>query len=307
MRIVIFGANGFIGVNLINELLKNNTNNIFAYDKEFTNFKNNSNQNLILNSIDFVNCNNFDNFLEEGDIVIHLISSNVPGTNTFDLKNDIKLNSFSTIDLLDSCVRRKVKKIIYFSSGGAIYGENISPCEENSSLDPISSYGLQKLLIEKILKIYEHRFALKYNVIRLSNPYGPYQKPNRGQGVVNTFLFNIFKGNKIKIYGDGNVVRDYIFITDAILMILKIVFSEISGTFNVGSGKGMNLNEIIADIEKLFGLHAKKEFVDVRVNDISFNVLNIEKFIKTFGPVNFLKFEDGLKLTIEYFKEEKIL
>ena len=307
MRIIIFGANGFIGVNLIKDLLKYTKNKIYAYDKEFSSFEKFSNPRLIFNVVDFVNCVNFDNFLEREDLVIHLISSNVPGTNIFDLSNDIKLNAFPTIRLLDSCVKKKVNKIVYFSSGGAIYGENSLPCDENSSLNPISPYGLQKLLNEKILELYNYRFGLQYNIIRLSNPYGPYQKPNRGQGVINTFLFNIVKGNKIKIFGDGNIVRDYIYIKDAISMILKIIFSERNGIFNVGSGKGMNLNEIIDNIEILFGLHADKEFVGGRVNDIPFNVLNINKFVETFGAVKFLNFKDGLRLTMEYFKEEKII
>lgn len=307
MRIIVFGANGFIGVNLIKELLKDPNNCIYACDKEFSNFKDNSSSNLFFKNVDFANCNNFDNFVESGDTVIHLISSNVPGTNIFDLSNDIKLNAFPTIKLLDSCVKKHVRKIVYFSSGGAIYGENSEPCKENSGLDPISPYGLQKLLIEKILNLYNYRFGLQYNIVRLSNPYGPYQRPDRGQGVVNTFLFNILKGNVIKVFGDGNIVRDYIFISDAIYMILKIIFSDINGVFNVGSGKGKKINEVISNIEKFVNTSAKKEFINSRINDITVNVLNIDKFIETFGPIKFTEFETGLKSTVEYFKEEKII
>ena len=88
---------------------------------------------------------------------------------------------------------------------------------------------------------------------------------------------------------------------------LKIIFSDINGVFNVGSGKGKKINEVISNIEKFVNTSAKKEFINSRINDITVNVLNIDKFIETFGPVKFTEFETGLKSTVEYFKEEKII
>lgn len=307
MRIVIFGADGFIGLNLISFLLNNTDNIVYAYDREFVNLCKLNNSNLILKKVNFTECDNFDLLLEENDLVFHLISSNIPGMNLFNLESDFISNTFPTIKLLDSCVKKKIKKIIFLSSGGAIYGKNEEPCKETDILEPISPYGLQKATLEKIFYLYNYRFSLSYNIIRLSNPYGPFQKPNRGQGVINTFFYNAINGNKITIFGDGSIIRDYIFISDAISMILNVSFSSFDGVFNVGSGEGLSINDIIKKIEKFLSIKIVKENVHGRINDIPINILNIDKYISIFGKPKFIEMDEGLRLTLKYFKEEKIL
>lgn len=307
MKIVVFGADGFIGVNLIKALLKKSNVKVIAIDRQFLNLSKIKASNLFLLKMDFTNCDNFDDVLDAGDIVFHLVSNSIPGSNSFNLKEDFLLNAFPTITLLNSCVKKKIRKIVFLSSGGAIYGKNNQLCSEDDLLQPISPYGLQKAVLEKIIYLYNYQFSLSYNIIRLSNPYGPFQKPNRGQGVINTFLFNAIKEEGIKIYGNGNIVRDYIFISDAISMILKISFSTHDGIFNVGSGVGVSLNTIINELEKFLNKRIFKDYVSGRVNDIPINVLSINKYINYFGSVKFVTLNDGFKLTLKYFKKEKML
>ena len=124
------------------------------------------------------------------------------------------------------CIRCGVKKVVFVSSGGTVYGKEVDcPLKEKTATNPISSYGVQKITIEKLLYLYRYMYGLDYRIIRLANPYGPYQRPNGVLGAVTTFTYKALKGDEITVYGDGSVVRDFIYIDDAIRAIMKIVNS----------------------------------------------------------------------------------
>ena len=301
MKICVLGAGGFIGQNLVDYFTKNTNHFLIACDKNIEKIEKIGNSNKILvKKIEYSNETDFDNLLFGVDIVFHLISTCIPGTNGFDLKNDIINNSSPMINLLDSCVKNNVRKVIFLSSGGAIYGNKNKSCTEKDETDPISSYGLQKLLLEKIIYLYNYRFDLNFNIIRLSNPYGPYQKPNRGQGVINTFIYNIYNGKEICIFGDGTNVRDYIYISDAIDMIINISFSKVNGVFNVGSGTGKSINDLIALISKIVGKKPLVKYMASRLNDVKTNTLDINKYRMHFGNPNLTSFDDGIEKTLKF-------
>ena len=301
MRVCIFGAGGFIGMNLVDFFVKESNHYLVLCDKNIDNLKKYSNFDKVsIKQIDYINNINFDDVLTNIDIVYNLISTCVPGNNDFNLKKDIAENSIPMINCLDSCVKNNVKKIIFLSSGGAIYGNINKCCSEKDETNPISSYGLQKLLLEKIIFLYNYRFGLDYNVIRLSNPYGPFQKPNRGQGVINTFLFNIYNDKTLNIFGDGSNVRDYIYIKDAIKMITNVSFSNTNGIFNIGSGKGMSINDLIIIISNIVGKKPIIKYESSRINDVKVNTLDINKYKKEFGDPTLTPFELGIKETLDY-------
>ena len=301
MRVCIFGAGGFIGMNLADFLVKESNHYLVLCDKNIDRLEKYSNLNNVeIRQIDYINDKNFDDVLTDIDIIFNLISTCVPGNVDFNLKKDIAENSMSMINCLDSCVKNNVKKIIFLSSGGAIYGNKNKSCSEKDETNPISSYGLQKLLLEKIIFLYNYRFGLHYNIIRLSNPYGPYQKPNRGQGVINTFLFNIYNDKILNIFGDGNNIRDYIYIKDAIKMIVNVSFSNTDGIFNIGSGKGMSINDLVIDISNIIGKKPVIKYLSGRLNDVKVNTLDITKYKKEFGNPILTPFESGIKDTLDY-------
>lgn len=200
MNIIIFGAGGFIGKNLTLKLAENTQNQITVIDKskknlleiEKFNFKN-----VVVCESTFNEYIDFDFLLKNQDVVYHLISTTVPVTSNQHIEEELFINIISTVRLIESCIKSKVKKIIFFSSGGTVYGKDVScPINEESQTYPICSYGLQKMTIEKLLYLYHHMHGIDYRIIRLSNPYGPYQKPDGLLGAVTTFTYKALKKKK---------------------------------------------------------------------------------------------------------------
>ena len=182
MNIIILGAAGFIGTNLAIALSKENNHHITLVDRDISYF--NAIQALSLKNTsisisDFTDKTDFDTLLNGQDIVYHLWSTTIPTTSNQHIPQEFLANVSSTMFLLESCVRCNVKKIVFLSSGGTVYGkERFCPIKEDTITNPINSYGIQKLTIEKLLYLYNYLYNLDYRIIRLSNPYGPYQSPN---------------------------------------------------------------------------------------------------------------------------------
>ena len=214
MRIVLLGAAGFIGTNLTIALAQNTAHKITVIDSNKKFFH--PIAALHLNNVEVKQDpldveTDFVCLLENQDIVYHLISTTVPGTSNRYIADEISQNVVMTSKMLDACVACRVKKIVFLSSGGAVYGPSaVCPIKENIETNPISSYGLQKIAIEKLLYLYGYLYGIDYRIIRLANPYGPYQRPNGVLGVVTTFTYKALKNEPIPVYGDGSIVRDFI-------------------------------------------------------------------------------------------------
>ncbi|SFG80630.1 NAD-dependent epimerase/dehydratase family protein [Oribacterium sp. WCC10] len=308
MNILILGASGFIGTNLTIKLAENINNKITLVDKHmeyFSNIKkfNFSNVRIIESSLD--QDESF-NVLENQDVVYHLVSTNVPTTSNQYISYDIQANVLFSANLFDACVQKKVKKVVFVSSGGTVYGKEAScPLPENTPTNPITSYGIQKITIEKLLYLYNYMYGLDYRIIRLANPYGPYQRPNGVLGVVTTFTYKALRGEEICVYGDGSVIRDFIYIDDAIRAMLNIVNGENKHRiFNLGCGYGVSIKDVIETIEKSLNLKVKVIFRNARSVDVPINYLDITRYEKYYGKLNPISLENGIKKTAEYMKRE---
>ena len=227
MKILILGAAGFIGTNLAIELARDSSNRLKLVDKNRLYFSPDvkaGNVEIVESSLDW----NMDySILENCDVVYHLVSTNVPTTSNQHISQDIEANVLFSSHLFEACVKYKVKKVVFISSGGTVYGkESACPLAEGTPTNPISSYGVQKITIEKLLYLYNYMYGLDYRIVRLANPYGPYQRPNGVLGAVTTFTYKALKGDEITVYGDGSVIRDFIYIGDAVRGILNIVNSD---------------------------------------------------------------------------------
>ena len=224
MKILLLGAAGFIGTNLTIELAKNAENEITLVDRCRDFF--NPIVNINLKNIRIVESGltvdmDFDSILKNQEVVYHLVSTTVPTTSNQHISQELVSNLF------EACIRCGVKKVVFISSGGTVYGKEVDcPLKEKTATNPISSYGVQKVTIEKLLYLYRYMYGLDYRIIRLANPYGPYQRPNGVLGAVTTFTYKALKGDEITVYGDGSVVRDFIYIDDAIRAIMKIAKGE---------------------------------------------------------------------------------
>ncbi len=309
MNVVVLGAAGFIGTNLIRKLASNDNNKIKATDvrlEYLDNIKKFALHNVELLESDFGSNACFDTILENQDVVYHLVSTTIPANSNKSIYEDFNSNVLGTINLLDSCVKCGVKKVVFISSGGTVYGKDGKcPLSEDDNTNPISSYGLQKLTIEKILQVYNYEYQLDYRVVRLSNPYGPYQRPNGKLGAVTTFIYKILKGESINVFGDGSVVRDYIYIDDAIEAIFKIAASDCTyKLFNVGRGCGVSIDELLHLIQKVLNKKADVTYVKGRNTDVPVNFLDVSRYRSHFGEVCVTNLEDGIIKTAEFLKQE---
>lgn len=308
MNILILGAAGFIGTNLTIKLAENKGDKITLVDKSKGWFKSIekfkfSNIEIKESSLD-MNMNF--SIIDGQDIVYHLVSTVVPTTSNRYISQDIQANVLFSSHLFDACVKHGVKKIVFISSGGTVYGkESACPLSETTPTNPISSYGVQKITIEKLLYLYNYMYGLDYRIVRLANPYGPYQRPNGVLGAVTTFTYKALKGDEVQVYGDGSVVRDFIYIDDAIRAILNIVNGENKHRiFNLGCGYGTSIKEVLETIESALGLKINIIYKEGRAADVPVNFLDISRYEKYYGALNPISLEEGIKKTAEFMKKE---
>ena len=313
MNIIILGAAGFIGTNLTialanekNEYSKS-INIITLFDREGADFSHITK--LGLDNIKIVYGNfdmetDFETIIKGQDIVYHLISTTVPTTSNQRIAQELIANVVVTANLLEACVNNKVNEIVFLSSGGTVYGkEEVTPLSEDTATNPISSYGVQKITIEKLLYLYNYMYGLDYRIIRLANPYGPYQKPNGVLGVITTFTYKALRGEPIIVYGDGSIVRDFIYIEDVIEGILNIVYGKSNNrVFNLGSGKGTSVKEVIDTIIKTLNVNIDIQYIPGRKVDVPINVLDISQYEETYGKFEPISLSDGIKKTAEFMR-----
>lgn len=314
INIIILGAAGFIGTNLTIALSKekdkynNFVNNITLFDKEDANYFNIKEFNCSNISIMTGNFNmesNFEAITQNQDIVYHLISTTVPTTSNEQIAQELTANVVVTAKLLEACVKNKVKKVVFLSSGGTVYGkEKVMPLKEDTATNPISSYGIQKITIEKLLYLYRYMYDLDYRVIRLANPYGPYQKPNGVLGVVTTFTYKVLMEEPIIVYGDGSVVRDFIYIDDAVRGIINIANGDSEQkTFNLGCGQGGSIKEVINAIQNVLNVKINVKYIPARKVDVPVNVLDVTLYEETYGKLNPISLAEGVKKTAEFMRQ----
>ncbi|MCD7883028.1 MAG: NAD-dependent epimerase/dehydratase family protein [Lachnospiraceae bacterium] len=308
MRIIILGAAGFIGTNLTLSLANDVKNDITVVDVKseyFSTLMSKNLNNVTIEESSFSETTDFDTLLNGFDVVYHLVSTTVPTTANQLITQELKANVIMTSAMLEACVRQGIKKVVFMSSGGTVYGKEVScPLGENTYTNPITSYGVQKVTIEKLLYLYNYMYGLDYRVIRLANPYGPYQRPNGVLGAVTTFTYKAINDDVISVYGDGSVVRDFIYIDDAIRAILKIVDGENKHrTFNLGCGYGTSIKELILIIEKALGKKLNVKYLPGRPVDVPVNYLDISRYEKAYGMLSPISLEEGIIKTAEFLEQ----
>lgn len=306
MNILLLGAAGFIGTNLALKLCQNPDNRLTLVDVNKAYFPSAVTQmDVSIVESPLNQETDFDRLFPGQEVVYHLVSTTVPTTANQQIADELTANVVMTARLLDACVRCNVKKVVFISSGGTVYGkETACPLSEDTATNPISSYGVQKITIEKLLYLYHYMHGLDYRVIRLANPYGPYQRPNGIQGAVTTFTYKALTQEPITVYGDGSVVRDFIYIDDAVRAIINIANGEASHkTFNVGCGYGTSIRQVLEKIQKTLQIPLNIEWKDSRKVDVPVNYLDITRYESAYGKLNPITLEEGIIKTAAFMKE----
>ena len=308
MNMILLGAAGFIGTNLTLALAKQPENQITVVSRRRASFA--DVDTMALPNVRFVECDlveepDFTHLLVGQDVVFHLLSTTVPTTSNLQISQELTANVVHSAKLFEACAACGVKKFVFFSSGGTVYGKAAScPLCEDTPTDPITSYGIQKLTIEKLLFLYHHMYGFDYRIIRLANPYGPYQRPNGVLGAVTTFTYKALKHEPITVYGDGSVVRDFIYIDDAVRGILNIVSGNAPDrVFNLGSGHGTSIREVLDTIRRELEIEPEIIWQDARTVDVPVNYLDITRYEHTYGTLNPIPLEQGIRKTAEFLKQ----
>lgn len=302
---LVLGANGFLGSHLVDSLAARG-HNIRAFDR-FDDQETRFDQNDLIEIIDgeFLNVKDLEDAVNGIDYVFHLVSTTTPISSTENPMVEIDTNIRFSVELFQKCVEAKVKKVIYTSSGGSVYGESNSlKPNENSVTKPISPYAIGKLTIEKFLNYFYHQNRLESISYRIANPYGPRQSLHSRQGVIPIFMHHLIANEPIMLYGDGSMVRDYIFVKDAVQMIANSFEKNSYSLYNLGSGEGHSISEIIDAIESVTELKFKIETVDAPKTFVHTNTLDINRYKSEFTNLNLTPLIEGIDQTWDYIKKE---
>lgn len=210
------------------------------------------------------------------DTVFHLASTTVPASSNRDPAFDVSSNLLGALGLFAAVEAAGIRRVVFFSSGGTVYGNpEMLPMPEHHPLKPISSYGIVKVAIEQYLRMFQHLGRLDPVILRPSNPYGPRQSGTGGQGFIAAALACMHQQTPLQIWGDGSVIRDYLYIDDLIELAIRAALSSTCGVFNAGSGEGHSLNAITAVVERVAGRAMRIEHQPGRGFDVREVVLDI--------------------------------
>ncbi len=298
MRALVLGGTGFIGSHLVDRLLARG-HKVRVFSRAPERFRD------PLSGVDYRQAG-FDDIpaLAEAisgvDVVYHLISTTVPATSNRDPVFDIESNLAATVRLLKLLSESEVKKLVYLSSGGTVYGIPDSvPIPESHRLAPICSYGIVKVAVENYLRMFHRSHGLDYVIIRPSNPYGPRQGHFGVQGVIGTFLGRIAGGEELEVWGDGSLVRDFVYITDLADLCVSAGEGDGTGVYNGGSGTGCSIAEVIGIMEKVIGRRLEVQYRPGRGFDVPRVILDIAAARRDFAWAPKIGIEEGIRRTWE--------
>ncbi|HEY2336833.1 MAG TPA: NAD-dependent epimerase/dehydratase family protein [Burkholderiales bacterium] len=253
---------------------------------------------------DFLNYGDLARALSGIEVVFHLISTTLPKPSNDNPVYDVETNLVGSLRLLELCRAHRVRKVVFSSSGGTVYGVPATvPIAEAHPTEPLCSYGIQKLAIEKYLQLEHALHGLDYCILRPSNPYGERQRTDVAQGAIAVFLERALRGEPIEIWGDGSVVRDYVYVGDVAEAFVRAVSYEgAQRVFNVGSGTGTSLKELIEKIGALLGRKPAVDYRPARRVDVPINVLDSSAAARHLGWRARTPLAQGLQRTCDWMR-----
>jgi len=297
IKIVIIGGNGFIGSHFTAEAVDrghqvvvcelSDTPPRYAHGRPYE---------LIEGGIDaLISC--FDD-LSDVDIVCHFASSTTPATSNVNPARDIEENLVRNILLLEKMRSVGKKRILYLSSGGAIYGTpQYTPIDEEHPQCPLSSYGIVKGAMERYLELYSVLYGFQSAIVRPSNPYGPGQNLNSHVGVISTFLDCVRRRVPLTMYGNGSIIRDFVYVSDLVSLMIDIVEQGVCGTFNCGHGEGVSLRQLANIVSEVTGSKLEIHHEPARSFDPMIVLLDIKRAKERVGWVPSVTLVEGIRKT----------
>ena len=303
MKILVTGGAGFIASHIADALI-NEGHQVFILDNLSTGFEKNINQRAKFIKSDITSPSIFKLFEEEKfDLVNHHAAQIDVRKSVSDPVFDASTNILGTINLLQASIKTGVKKFMFASTGGAIYGEQeYFPADENHPTNPVSPYGITKLTIEKYLFFYKNEYGLNYTILRYANVYGPRQNPFGEAGVVAIFTNKLLKNENPVINGEGKQTRDYVFVEDVVKANVITLEDKSSEIYNVGTGFETNVNELFNKLNKIAGNKAEEKHGPAAKGEQLRSVISSAKLYNRFNWKPSIKMDEGLIKTFNSFK-----
>jgi UDP-glucose 4-epimerase len=308
MKILVTGGAGFIGSHVVNAFLGAG-HEVIILDDLSTGRESNLNPAARFYQIDIRDPQVEEIFrAEQPEVVSHHAAQMDVRRSVADPLFDADVNILGSLKLIEYAKKYAVKKFIYISTGGAVYGEpEYLPCDENHPINPICQYGASKHTVEHYLYMYNVNYGLRYTVLRYPNVYGPRQDPHGEAGVVAIFCGKMLAGEQVTINGDGEQTRDYVYVGDcarANVMVADV--NKASGIYNLGSGKGTSVNDIFTGLRDITGYKLAPVYGPAKVGETRFIYLNADKAARELGWAPKVTLAEGLAKTVDYFRVSEL-
>jgi len=239
-----------------------------------------------------------------GAAVVHLAWTTIPATSDADPAADISDNLLGSVRLWEACAAAPVRRVVYVSSGGTVYG-NVRklPIREDDPTEPICAYGLSKLAAEKYLGLFRRLHKLESIILRPGNAYGPGQDPRRGQSAATVFAYRAFRNEPITIWGDGSATRDLLYVDDLVDAIVRVLAHDPGAdgprVFNVGTGQGTSLRELVETIGRVTGRAPEVSYACGRATDVGANVLDASRLRECTGWMPRVSLAEGIRRMLD--------
>ena len=306
-NILVTGGAGFIGSNLVEKLTELGEG-VIVVDNLSTGKVENLSQEVLFYEHDITDVEMLKRIfiLHKPRYVFHLAAQASVSRSVREPDFDANVNIIGTLNLLKLSVEYSVEKFIFSSTGGAIYGDEVSkiPTPETEFPKPISPYGIAKFSVENYLRFFNHEFGLRYTILRYGNVYGPKQDPYGEAGVVAIFTERMLKNEEVKIFGDGEYVRDYVFVGDVVEANMAAMDKADGEIVNIGTSKGTTVNELFRMLKEITGYEKDPVYAPPRPGDLRKSILDVSKAAKVLDWTPKVSLEEGLKKTVEWFKKK---
>jgi UDP-glucose 4-epimerase len=304
MNIAIIGSNGFIGSHLIQHISQNGGHHVYLFGKNKINRLNND---LPYYQIDSLDKDEFDFIFSKIDIVYYLASATIPSSSWENPSIEIENNLIPFLSFIDNVSTLTIKKIVFVSSAGTVYGPSLQKVKEDADKNPFSPYGIIKLTIEHFLNYNKLKNGINFDIYRISNAYGEGQDTSKGLGIINTFIENIIRKGQVQIYGDGNNVRNYIYIHDVAKLLSHSINSELSKSniYNLGSDDTITVNQLIETLKTVIPIEFKVTYLESRKSDNTIIEIDNSKLLKSISNFKFTSIQQGILQTYNFIKLQK--
>jgi UDP-glucose 4-epimerase len=305
MRILITGGAGFIGSHTVDALVAAKSHDLAVLDDLSSGKRERLDPSVRLHHADIRNADEVRLIIdrEHPEVLMHLAAQMDVRKSVAEPTFDAEVNIGGFLNLMEAGRQKGLKRVIFASTGGAIYGEQEQfPCNELHPCRPLSPYGISKLATEAYLFFYKMQYEIDYVALRYSNVYGPRQDPHGEAGVVAIFCGHILAQRPCTIYGDGEQTRDYVYVGDVARANLAALSTQASGAFNIGTGRETSVNQLFRALAVTAGINEPPTFAPMRPGEQRRSVISPARAASELGWQSQITLEEGLKRTFESFK-----